>query len=794
MDPTVSVDLGAVAQDLALSVAQVEQTLALLDAGNTVPFITRYRKEQTGNLDEESIRRIQDQVAALRQLAARKATVVRTIEAQGKLTDDLRAAIDSADTAKRLEDLYLPYKPKKRTLATAARERGLGPLADAVWNRDPTLTDLAAAAQPYVDAEKELPGVDEVLAGVRHLLAERMSEDAALRDDLRRLVEKTGKLTTSRGDLPEGQGNEYRDYFQYSEPINKVPHHRVLAINRGEKAGALRVRIELDQSAAQQSAIRRLGVEQSPHREFLTECVQDGLARLLIPALEREQRREQTDAAEEHAIRVFARNLRKLLLQPPLEGKRILAVDPGFRTGCKLVVLDEFGNLLANGVVYVHGSEAKRAAAKEKLAELVAAHGVHLVAIGNGTACRETEELVSELIAETLPDLSYVIVNEAGASVYSASPVGREEFPEHDATLRGTISIGRRLQDPLSELVKIDPQSIGVGLYQHDLSHKRLRESLDTVVESCVNFVGVDLNTASAPLLRHVSGLNQLTARRLVEWRKQHGPFRSRLQINEVPGIGDSAFTQAAGFLKIRGGDNPLDATWIHPESYEVTRRLLDQLGQQIQVPVDPSRNQALADAIDGVSREQLAEQLQVGLPTLGDILDSLARPGRDAREDLPKPIFKTGVLKLDDLTIGMELKGTVLNVVDFGAFVDIGLKDSGLVHISQLANRYVKSPHDLVSVGDVVTVWVLGIDAERRRVSLTMIRPGTEQKPEARPAKQQHKHAAAEAKPRPKRRPRKKTAPEKPLPPLPDAVRDGNEPARTFGELKQLWEAKRKD
>jgi uncharacterized protein len=867
-------DYSRIAQDLQIRKVQVESVVQLLDEGNTVPFITRYRKERTGGLNEEVIRQVQGRVGLLRQLADRKQTILKSLEAQGKLTDELRKAVLAADTSKRLEDLYLPYKPKKRTLATTARERGLEPLALAVWTQDPAVSNLAEVAATLVNPEKELPTADDVLQGVRHILAEVVAETADVRAAVRSVLWETGKLCGAKSDkLAEGQGLEFKDYFQFTEGVRQIPPHRILALNRGEKEGPLKVRLEWNTEAVQRAAQRTMaeaalralqgppppaegdaapapapsappamtGEPLSPdsayrslHAAFLGTVADDALARLLLPSLEREIRRELTDEAEAHAVGVFARNLRSLLLAPPLRGRRVLAVDPGFRTGCKVAALDEFGNLLEDGVVYPHQPQNKKAEARARLAELVIKHRTSVVAIGNGTACRETEELVSDVIAEferrrqdpsaaaaqaaspaplapanpepppaaqlgettapamptgpiivaaayaalpppelpfpvvtsepgasatgetplpplgsdapgslepapapppvfppgmAPPDLAYVIVNEAGASVYSASAVGREEFPDYDATLRGTISIGRRLQDPLSELVKIDPQNIGVGLYQHDVNPRHLKDSLEAIIESCVNQVGVDLNTASVPLLRHVSGLNQLVARELVDYRKQHGPFTSRDQLMQVPGVGPTRYVQAAGFLKV-SGDNPLDRTWIHPESYPAAQRLLGELGYGPDVLDDRTRHRELQGKLKALSPEEVAARLEVGVPTLRDILDALARPGRDPREDLPPPIFKKGILKLEDLRPGMELKGTVLNVVDFGAFVDIGLKDSGLVHISQMANRYIKSPYDVVSVGDVVTVWVLTVDQDRRRVSLTMIRPGTERKP----------------------------------------------------------------
>jgi uncharacterized protein len=950
-----TLDCSRIAQDLQIRKVQVENVVQLLDEGNTVPFVTRYRKERTGGLNEEIIRQIQARVEHLRQLAERKQTILKSIEGQGKLTDDLRSAILSADTSKHLEDLYLPYKPKKRTLASVARERGLEPLAQAIWAKDPTVANLTEFATAMVNPEKELPTAAEVLLGAQHILAEQVAETAEVRHAVRCLLWETGKITTAKSEnLGPEQGLEYKDYFQFTEPLRQVPPHRILAINRGEKENALKAKLEFDAEAVRRAVNDKLPLADHPHTDFLRAVGEDALTRLLLPSLEREIRRELTDEAEDHAVSVFARNLRSLLLQPPLRGRRVLAIDPGFRTGCKIAALDEVGNLLEETVVYPHGKgdrgdrrrgkgdrggdkaaekappapaaavaptdgapaaptelppaapvvpdvvvppvpEAGVAApiaaappappaaepvaaapaaepaavapapepppppapkishrdeAKNKLEDLVRRHGLNVIAIGNGTACRETEEVISDLIATRLPDLAYVIVNEAGASVYSASAIGREEFPDYDATLRGTISIGRRLQDPLSELVKIDPQNIGVGLYQHDIGPRRLKDSLDAVIESCVNHVGVDLNTASVPLLRHVSGLNQLAARELVDFRKKNGPFRSREQLMQVPGIGPARFVQAAGFLKIDEGENPLDRTWIHPESYGVAQQLLTELGYGVDALRDRQKTDELREKLKAVPPEEVGTRLQVGGPTLRDILEALGRPGRDPRDDLPQPIFKKGILKLEDLQPGMELKGTVLNVVDFGAFVDIGLKDSGLVHISQMANRYVKNPYDVVAVGDVVTVWVLTVDPERRRVSLTMIKPGTERKPPEkkpqapRPQQQQHGgrpprgrrpggdtsqvavpgqapagqqhgrppargghrppprrpvHAGASAQQAaapaatqqpPPRKPRR----EPPKPKLSKAALEGAAPLRTFSELAAFLEAKEKD
>lgn len=824
MEAEFTIDLARVAAELGLKLEQVRNVTELLDEGNTIPFITRYRKERTGNLDEEQLRAVQARVTALRQLAERSQTILRLIETQGKLTPELRAEIEKADSLKRLEDLYLPFRPKKRSRASAARERGLEPLALRIWNGDATLGTLASAAAEFIDPEKELPTADDVLQGAADILAERIGDDAECRRMARKVAWQTGRLSVTPTEKAATEGQAYRDYFSYSESVSKIPPHRTLALNRGDKAGMLRVRFEWDERRAQDAVLNLLPLREHPYADFLKNCAVDALQRLIQPSLDREVRRELTERAELHAVNVFARNLRNLLLQPPLQGQRVLAIDPGFRTGCKTAILDEIGNCLATDLIYATGSAEKRSAAKAKLASLLQEYNCRLVAIGNGTACRETEELIAELIAELMPDVQYVIVNEAGASIYSTSAIAREEFPDYDATIRGTISIGRRLQDPLSELVKIEPQHIGVGMYQHDVSAKELKQSLDQVIESCVNYVGVDLNTASPSLLSHVSGLNQLTARRVVEWREQHGRFTNRAQLREVTGIGEATFTQAAGFLKITGGDEPLDRTWIHPESYPIARQVLARL------EVDPASLQSgqtlvpsLRDRMQSLDARALSEELQVGLPTLSDIFEALARPGRDPRSDLPGHIFKKGILKLEDLVPGMELQGTVLNVVDFGVFVDVGLKDSGLVHVSQMAAHYVRNPHEVAAVGDIVTVWVLAVDLERRRVSLTMVNPAIPREaPSRKPSAEQSVGAAprsngggtavtesaaapsstsaSAAVPPPKHEEKGRAQPRRqkprkthgPAPALTPEMTEGRTPLRGFDELKQLWKERR--
>ena len=776
------VDLARVALELRLKPEQVRQTVLLLDEGNTVPFITRYRKERTGNLDEEQIRAIEERVQSLRQLTERAADIQRLIEAQGKLTDALRTAIERADSLKRLEDLYLPFRPKRRSRATVAKEKGLEPLADAIWNQSVTQAALNAAALPYIKPDLELADAAAVLAGVTDILAERISDDADLRARCRQVAKQTGRITSTGTKTADQSHPEFRDYFDYTEPVGKMPPHRILALNRGEEQKALRVAFDWDEAPARRATDEHLQLDQHSCREFLTACAVDALERFIRPALEREVRRDLTEKAERHAISVFAQNLRQLLLQPPLKNQRILAVDPGFRTGCKLAALDEFGNVLAVDVMHIVGSADRRAEGRAKLSAFLREHNCSVIAIGNGTACRETEELVGELIATDCPETRYIVVNEAGASIYSTSSVAQQEFGGLDAIARGTISIGRRLQDPLSELVKIDPQHIGVGMYQHDLNTKQLKEALDHVVESCVNYVGVDLNTASLSLLMHVSGFNQLIARRVVEHREQTGRFQTRKQLLDVPGVGPATFTQAAGFLKL-DGEEPLDNTWIHPESYEVARLLLARCDLSPDVLRPGTDRLPLKERLTSVAISQLAEELSVGIPTLTDIIDALLRPGRDPRADLPLPMFRKGVLSLNDIEVGMELQGTVLNVVDFGAFIDVGLKDSALVHISQLGSHFVRSPRDVVAIGDVVTTWVLSVDRERKRVGLTMIGPDSQDRPvqkSARSAEQSVATATATSMPQRDQSPNPVSSPVTDVP---------SGPLRGFDELKQAWQ-----
>lgn len=825
----VPIDLRRLADRLGLPAAGVEEVITLLDAGNTVPFVSRYRRDQTGGLDEVAVRLVADEISRARQLADRKQTVLRSIENQSKLTAELTAAVLAAETGKELEDLYLPFKPKKLSLAEIARQRRLEPLAREILGAEPAAADLDKRAADFIDEDGQVATAADALLGVGHIIADEFAARADVRKRLRAILEQSGQLRCQRleaeGKPISKDAKHYRDYFDYAEHVQRIPPHRGLAINRGERAKILRVRVEGPVDDVQAAAESLVVPEGHPHAEFLKGCVRDAISRLIQPSLERELRREITERCERHAVEVFARNLRHLFLQPPVAGKRVLAIDPAFKSGCKVVVVDPYGTPLEHDVLHIVGKSEKRQEAATKLAALVERHEVQVIAIGNGAAGREAEGFVAEQVAGPLAErgLEYVIVNEAGASVYSTSPLAREEFPQHDASIRSAISIGRRLQDPLSELVKIEPANIGVGLYQHDVRAKHLHASLDAVVESCVNYVGVDVNTASPALLRYVSGLNQAIARGISEWRAAKGAFTDRQQLLEVPGFGEATYVQAAGFLKIGAASNPLDATWIHPESYAVAERVLSRAGASVEDLSGRERAEKLAAELAKLDLDALAAEFEVGRLLLEDIVEQLTRPGRDPREDLPRPFFKKGVLKLEDLEVGMELMGSVLNVVDFGAFVDIGLHDSGLVHISQVSKRFVQDPHDLLTVGQVVKVWVLELDKTRRRVALTMIPPGQPEQPSGRrrgdrrrpegrsgdgrqpadrrrqPAGRGGERDAGDGGRRQQRgrrggsqQPQRGRAavsrgPRVPPPPISEAMREGKEPLRTFGDLFQF-------
>ncbi len=713
----------AIAEELNIRAVQVANTVELLDEGNTVPFIARYRKERTGKLDEEQIRAIEERIQYMRMLEDRKSTILNSIAEQGKLTPELEKKIRSTLKLQELEDLYLPYRPKKRTRATIAKEKGLEPLAEQMLRQTETSGDILAIAAAYVDPEKEVNTPEEALAGARDIVAEVISDDADVRKAIREKTRLTGILVSKAKD-PELQ-SDYEMYYDFSEAVSKIPPHRILAINRGEREKVLRVSIDVPEEAMlTEIRSRYLTNPKSVFAEQIEMALADSYKRLIAPSIEREIRAELTEKSDEHAIGIFAANLKNLLLQPPVKGRIIMGIDPGFRTGCKVAVIDETGKYLEGDTIFPHPPQNQVFPSKETLRRMIDRHGVQIIAIGNGTASRETEALVANLIKDikaTQPerDLSYIIVNEAGASVYSASKIAKEEFPDLEASMRGNISIARRLLDPLAELVKIEPKHIGVGLYQHDVNQKSLDSALTNVVESAVNAVGVDLNTASASLLRYVSGLTSRTATNIVKYRDTHGKFHSREELQKVPGVGEVAFQQAAGFLRIPDGENPLDNTGIHPESYEATFKLLKLFGVE-------NDQKAWRDLKKRIQRENhkledLAEKIGVGVPTLEDILNDLEKPGRDPRDEMPKPLFKSDVLNLEDLKVGMVLKGTVRNVVDFGAFVDIGLKRDGLVHVSEMADRFVKNPLDIVSVGDVVDVKVIEVDPERGRVKLSM-------------------------------------------------------------------------
>jgi|HigsolmetaAR202D_1030399.scaffolds.fasta_scaffold00045_56 Transcriptional accessory protein len=715
--------LSRLAAELSYPLAQVERTVALLDDGNTIPFITRYRKEVTGGLDEEQLRTLADRLSYLRNLEARRSEVLAALEAGGHLTPELAEALAAAQTLQAIEDIYLPFRPKRRTRAQIAREQGLQELADFLLAQEDDGRSPEELATPFIDPEKGLASVDDVLAGARDIVAETIAETAQIRQAVREATRRTGIIGTGKAKEDADPEGKYAMYYEYNEPLSSLPPHRILAINRGEREGALKVDLNANHDAFIATLQRRYAKAAGWLGEELRSAVADGYKRLLAPAIERDLRQELTERAEEHALMIFSANLRGLLLQPPLRGRIVMGIDPGYRTGCKVAIVDATGKYLQGGVIYLHEPER----AKSELLRHIRQWGVQIIAIGNGTASRETEALVAEVIREVSTErryanLRYTIVSEAGASVYSASTAAREEFPDLDATQRGNISIARRLQDPLAELVKIDPKALGVGLYQHDVDQKRLGSTLEAVVESAVNYVGVDLNTASAELLTYVAGLNSRVAKAIVAYRDANGPFRSRKELLKVKGLGPKAFEQAAGFLRIPDADDPLDATAIHPESYPAARKLIEQFSADRKAKLPEVANEVQATIQGGAtSFEELARELELGEPTLRDILDAMAKPGRDPREDLPPPLLREDVLSLEDLQPGMWLKGTVRNVVDFGAFVDIGVKQDGLVHVSELSERRVKHPLDLVQVGDIVEVRVLSVDSARGRIALSM-------------------------------------------------------------------------
>jgi len=714
-----------VAEELNLKAIQVQNTIELLDDGNTVPFIARYRKEVTGSLDENQIRAIEERMHYLRALEARKETILKSIDEQGKLTPELKKKIQGATKLQEVEDLYLPYKPKKRTRATVAKERGLEPLAEMIFKQEQVSGNPETFAAEFVNVDKEVLTVEDAFLGAEDIVAEWLSDDADIRKQVREFTFKTGLICS---ELKKAEGRTpFEMYYEYSENVKKIPAHRILAINRGEKEGVLKTTIELDTDKI--TGILDGMIVSNKASIFtgqLRIAIRDSYQRLIAPSISREVRNALTEKADEHAISVFAENLKNLLLQPPLRGKIIMGIDPGFRSGSKVAVIDQTGKYLEGNTIYPHPPQKKYFEAKAVVRGMSEKYKVDVIAIGNGTASRETEQMVAEIIDEMKPEgkLQYIIVNEAGASVYSASKVAQEEFPDLEASMRGNISIARRLLDPLAELVKIDPKSIGVGLYQHDVNQRSLVQSLQQVVESVVNNVGVNLNTASASLLKHISGFTSRSAASIVAYRDSNGPFKNRKDIKQVDGIGEIAFQQAAGFLRIPSGNDPLDNTAIHPESYSATNALLNKLGiEQVQQEGQSVRQKFTSAQLE---LSALLSELGIGEPTLNDILDNLEKPGLDPRDALPKPLFKSEVLKMEDLKEGMQLKGTVRNVVDFGAFVDIGVKQDGLIHVSQMGRKYVKNPTQVVSVGDVVDVRVEKLDLERGRIGLSLQKENT--------------------------------------------------------------------
>ena len=710
--------IAKLADELKLKEADVEAAVKLIDEGNTIPFIARYRKEATGGMDDVALRALEERLSYLRNLEERKQDVIALIDGQGKLTDELRSQIAEAATLQRVLDLYKPFRKKRLTRAQKAREAGLEPLANMIIMQASAKGSALDEAAAFVNEGAGFDTPEKALAGASDIVAETVAEDPENVAELRAFTRSTADIVVEATDAAEK--TPYEPYYGFSEPLRKIPNHRILAIDRGEREGKLRVRVNVDGAAAVERLGRRWPRRQGVFAPVFDAAIADGYKRLMAPSLEREARSDLTARAQADAIDVFAKNLEGLLSARPVRGARVLALDPGYRTGCKVAVIDEFGKLLDHGVVYPTKPRHDVAGTKRELARLVSKDHVNTIVIGNGTASRETEEVVSEFISEQAPELRYTIVNEAGASVYSASELASREYPDLDVTVRGAMSLGRRLQDPLAELVKIPPQSIGVGQYQHDLDQAELSRSLGNVVEDVVNRVGVDVNTASASLLGYVSGITSAVADNIVAYREENGAFTDRRQLKKVPKLGPKAYLNSAGFLRITGGDNPLDATSVHPESYPVATEVLKRAG----VSADELKRGGVPDIERRVgSVASLASDLGCGAPTLIDIVGELKNPGRDPRDDAPEVIFSRAALSIEDLQPGMELKGTVRNVVDFGAFVDVGVHQDGLVHISKLANRFVKHPSDVVRVGDNVTVWVEKVDLDRKKISLTMVK-----------------------------------------------------------------------
>ena len=701
-------------EEFGITQSQAENTVRLLDEGNTVPFIARYRKEMTGSLDDQIIRQLSERLTALRNLEDRRTQVRTAIAEQGRLTDALAAKLDAAQTQTEIEDIYRPFRPKRRTRASIAKEKGLQPLADIIWGQK-LIGTPEEAAKAFVDSGQGVDTVLDAINGAMDILAEQISDDADLRKLLREETIKCGAIVSKK---TKDEPSVYEMYYDYREPLKKAAGHRVLAMNRGEKEGFLSVKIEGEEEKLLQRMERRLIRRSSDTADILRGVIADSYKRLIAPSLEREIRNDLTEKAEEAAIGVFRENLRQLLLQPPISGKVVLALDPAYRTGCKIAVIDTTGKPLETTVVYPTPPQNKTAEAEKKLLALIEKYGVDLISIGNGTASRESELFVAEMLKKTSRRVQYIIANEAGASVYSASKLGAEEFPDYDVSLRSAVSIGRRIQDPLAELVKIDPKSIGVGQYQHDMNQKRLGEALGGVVEDCVNSVGVDLNTASPALLSYVAGIHATVAKNILKYREEHGKFTARRELLKVTKLGPKAYEQCAGFLRLPESEMPLDRTGVHPESYAAAEGLLALCGYGL-ADVAAKKVSGLAKKIK--SPEKTAAELGIGVPTLEDIMRELEKPGRDPREDAPAPVLRSDVLSMEDLQEGMVLTGTVRNVIDFGVFVDIGVHQDGLVHISQICDRFIKHPLEAVRLGDVVQVKVLSVDLQKKRIALTM-------------------------------------------------------------------------
>lgn len=713
--------IGIITQEFSLKRWQVENTAALIDDGNTIPFIARYRKEAHGTLDDQTLREISERLEYLRNLEKRKEEVFSSIDSQEKMTEEISLALEKAQTLAEIEDIYRPYKPKRRTRASVAREKGLEPLAQMITEQKEDSAEPLVLAADFVNSENGVETPEDALQGAKDIIAEDISDNADIRRRLRNLFTVSGEVISKAAD--EEKDSVYAQYYDFSQPVSKIAGHRVLAIDRGEREGFLKVSVTLDSvKAANVITSETLLSGNSPCTETVREAGEDAYTRLIYPSVEREIRSSLTEKAAADAIKVFSQNLKELLLQPPVKGKVALGLDPGYRTGCKVAVVDATGRVLDTGVAYITHSERKQQEAKELIASFIKKYGVEIIAIGNGTASKETEIFTASLLKEIGSSAGYMVVSEAGASVYSASKLAAEEFPQYDVSLRSAVSIARRLQDPLAELVKIDPKAIGVGQYQHDMPKKELENALDGVVEDAVNSVGVDLNTASPSLLSRVAGVNSTVAKNIVSYREENGTFTSRTQLKKVNKLGEKAFQQCAGFLRVPESKNILDNTGVHPESYKAAKELLEMCGfNSTGASADLKE---IKEKTDRLNKAELSEKLGIGLPTLEDIIKELSRPGRDPRDELPPPMLRSDVMDMSDLKPGMELKGTVRNVINFGAFVDIGVHQDGLVHISQITNRFIKHPSEVLKVGQVVTVWVLSVDEKKGRIALTMKKP----------------------------------------------------------------------